>query len=339
MSDLSFIIPDSSGIKAMLSPERYTENLEHLLNKSLLHPVADFFNHPGKNIRPLLVQLGYRLAHDEEPELSDDVLHRINQASTIVEMIHSGSLIVDDIQDGSLVRRDGPCMHLKHGLPLALNAGNWLYFHALGLVKKLDINPHDSLELLDDLLELMGKAHLGQAIDLGTKINELDQAHVKAACLTSMELKTGTLMSLALRLGLAIAGKSHRKDDVIELGKRTGLALQMFDDLGNFFTESEKKFEDLKNQRPTWVWASVSEMSDEDYQEFLRAVGLLPDEYFLNRWCDAHSFKEHLIDKTNVYLNSVSDDWNTKWSISHPTSVELLNQFKIILENSYVKKA
>lgn len=337
MNDLSLILPDSSHLKLLL-PERYSKEIEALINRNLILPVADFFQHPGKNLRPLLVQLGYRLSFEDEPELTPEILERLDQASAIVEMIHSGSLIVDDIQDDSSERRNAPTLHMKHGLPLALNAGNWLYFRALCLVKNLGLDSLSALELLDDLIDLMGKAHMGQAIDLGTKISELPLSQIKSTCLTSMELKTGTLLALALRLGMAIAGRTAQRPLLMELGHKMGLALQMYDDLGNYCTENGKQYEDIINQRPTWVWAQASELGEEAFKEFILCAQSLPEPTSITNWNEIHGFVSILQSETQAFLTEISNEWSGRWHATHPESMKILNYFKIILESSYVKK-
>jgi len=49
----------------------------------------------------------------------------INTAVAI-ELLHNALLIHDDIEDGSEKRRGRPTLHLIHGVPLALNAGDTL---------------------------------------------------------------------------------------------------------------------------------------------------------------------------------------------------------------------
>ena len=40
--------------------------------------------------------------------------------------MHNAMLIHDDIEDGSTQRRGGPTLHVRHGVPLAINAGDSL---------------------------------------------------------------------------------------------------------------------------------------------------------------------------------------------------------------------
>src|SRR5216684_7430168 len=59
---------------------------------------------------------------------------RIEQAlrtAVAIELLHNALLIHDDIEDGSERRRGLPTLHLLHGVPLALNAGDTLTLMAL----------------------------------------------------------------------------------------------------------------------------------------------------------------------------------------------------------------
>ncbi len=46
--------------------------------------------------------------------------------ATALELLHTAFLVHDDIQDGSSLRRGRPALHVEHGVPLALNAGDAL---------------------------------------------------------------------------------------------------------------------------------------------------------------------------------------------------------------------
>jgi hypothetical protein len=57
----------------------------------------------------------------------------------VVESLHAGSLIVDDIEDDSDLRRDAATLHRIYGVPVALNAGNWLYFWPQVLLSRIPL--------------------------------------------------------------------------------------------------------------------------------------------------------------------------------------------------------
>jgi geranylgeranyl pyrophosphate synthase len=165
-----------------------------------------------------------------------------------IELIHAGSLVVDDIEDGSPVRRGRPALHVRYGIPTALNAGNWLYFWPFQLLKETGLAEEDLLHVYERYHRTLLRAHFGQALDLGAKVDSLAQSAVVQVCLASMRLKTGALMGFATLLGGAIANAAEKTLSVLDdFGRDLGVALQMFDDLGNVIGKCEpsKRFEDL----------------------------------------------------------------------------------------------
>ncbi len=52
-------------------------------------------------------------------------------SAAAIELLHNAMLIHDDIQDGSDMRRNRPTLHVLHGMPLAINAGDTLLLLSL----------------------------------------------------------------------------------------------------------------------------------------------------------------------------------------------------------------
>lgn len=77
----------------------------------------------GKRWRPALCFLIADLFNTSHSELYE--------VAATVELIHNATLIVDDIEDDSYVRRNDRCVHLKYGVDIAVNAGNFVYFAPL----------------------------------------------------------------------------------------------------------------------------------------------------------------------------------------------------------------
>jgi geranylgeranyl pyrophosphate synthase len=124
----------------------------------------------------------------------------------LVEILHAGSLIVDDIQDGSAYRRGKPALHVLVGVPLALNAGNWLYFLPHRLLQDLRLDSHVELELRRALDRGVLRCHYGQALDLGVRLGSLSQREVRGVVSLCTRLKTGSLLELAAEVGAIAAG-------------------------------------------------------------------------------------------------------------------------------------
>ena len=198
---------------------------------------------------------------------------RCRLAAEAIEFIHAGSLIVDDIEDGSSVRRGRPALHLRHGMPIALNAGNWLYFWPFDLFKELAL-PKDRLLHIYESVTAPCCARISARPSISaprsTRWRKRTWSNV---CVASIRLKTGALMGFAALLGAVISASSGRVLSILDdFGRDLGVALQMFDDLGNAIGKCEpsKRYEDLTLARPSWVWACAAVNSTpRDYQEFL----------------------------------------------------------------------
>ncbi len=290
--------PKTAQLQELLGSEE-VHAVEQILQQALLNPIADLTMRRGKGVRGHLVELACRL-------LSDDVRRDCQLAAEAVEFIHAGSLIVDDIEDGSPVRRGQPALHLRYSMPVALNAGNWLYFWPFELFKRLALGPEQILKIHESCHRTLLRAHFGQAIDLGARIDTLPQSEVAEVCVASMRLKTGALMGFAALLGAAVAHAPARLLSVLDdFGRDLGVALQMFDDLGNVIGKCEpaKRYEDLMLARPSWVWASAVECAPEQYDTFLHAIRRLPDDGALDAWLSSHQVVSRARQSARSYLD------------------------------------
>lgn len=272
---------------------QYGGDVRDLLSTVFLKPLGDLMARPGKQIRGRLVELGYQLAHGNET--GGRFQQDFRQLVDALECLHAGSLAVDDVQDGSHMRRGEPALHIKYGLPTAINVGNWLYFWPLELINQISLSPEQELKIYRLYHRTLLRAHFGQALDVGVPVDTLAQNRVHDTCLSTIELKSGAIFSLALMMG-AIAGEAS--DSLLEVinkfGHGLGVGLQMFDDLGNVKGSLEpiKRWEDLVLRRPTWIWACAAKYYSEDiYKAFVLAVHQLPhDVHPLETWFDQHGF-------------------------------------------------
>ena len=265
--------------------------IENILRHVLIDPVRELTSNHGKKIRGTLVNLAYRLLNNDA-QSSLTAARRIKTGAQVLELIHAGSLIVDDIEDGSQMRRGMPALHVQYGLPLALNAGNWLYFWPFQLVADLGLSKETSLAAYEAYHRALLRAHFGQAMDLGTRVDALGQDRVAEVCRASMALKTGALTGFAMVLGGLIAGVDEKTASILDnFGRELGVALQMFDDIGNVtgVREPSKQYEDFILSRPSFAWAWAADNSSRnDYSRFVSAVAKLPDAGEIKGWLDLH---------------------------------------------------
>ncbi len=273
---------------ALMSEERIAESLDSLLkeetlaellddgafavpqglgDRALLGGLREFVARPGRQLRRRLVEIGWRLGGGcgrMPSELGD-----------LVELVHAGSLIVDDIEDDADERRGKPAMHRQHGVPVALNGGNLLYFLPLLRVQRLGLPRLVELSIFRSFTATMVRCHYGQALDLGVRVWNLPRRQVPPAVSAATRLKTGSLTEFAMLIGASSAGGDEPvRRAVARLGRDLGIALQMMDDLSGLTNRHriQKGREDLRFGRLTWPWAWAASRLDERSYAQLRSL-------------------------------------------------------------------
>ncbi|MEP7049620.1 MAG: polyprenyl synthetase family protein [Pseudomonadota bacterium] len=236
-----------------------------LWNRAIGEPLREFLARPGKEFRGQLADLFFRIGGGNGSPPTNLPL--------VVEALHAGSLIIDDIEDESSERRGGPTLHRMHGLPLALNAGNWLYFWAYSLLGDLALPP-ETRALAERLTtRSLLDCHYGQALDVSIRVSELSQSEVSSVVHATTELKTGSLLGLAAGLGALLGGGPQTTvAAAVRFGRELGTALQMLDDLSGIISlrRAHKGQEDLRLDRPSWPWAWLAASLDAATYEELR---------------------------------------------------------------------
>ena len=162
---------------------------------------------------------------------------------------------------------------------------------------------------------------VGKRSTWGCRSIKFPNLEVHSLCMSSLELKTGALMGLALRMGGYAAGSSReQKESLSQLGNRLGVGLQMFDDAGNFAMDcgsemSPKKHEDLHLRRPSWLWAFIADQyNSDDFERWKQAVSALPDETALLEWCREKNFIDRIRLGARAHLESTLKQMESKFS-------------------------
>ncbi len=269
MLDLSAVLKNDS------CPQETADALKEFWDKALFHPWQEVNSRPRKSIRSQFVELGWLLA-GAPGELEKQTLHQMGE---IIETLHLGSLIIDDIQDNSDERRGLPSLHQMYGVPLALNLGNFLYFQALHLISQLPVSDHYKNKALLQITQTLRDAHLGQALDVSVAIDQIERSKIPKLVETSMRLKSGALVKLAIHLGALLNPDFENHEALHCFGESYGSCLQKLDDVGNFTVGSscKKHLEDLRLRRPSWIWSVFSQKATEpEWKFFNDAVQALP---------------------------------------------------------------
>ncbi len=129
-------------------------------NDGVARPVWDLVARHGKQWRAI-----YNLLLLEA--LGTPYRRHLDLAAGMPELVHTGSLIIDDIEDDSATRRGGPTIHRLHGLDVAINAGNALYFLPfLAIEEDANLDDRQRVAIYKLLFRALTRAHLGQALDI-----------------------------------------------------------------------------------------------------------------------------------------------------------------------------
>ncbi len=195
--------------------------------------LADYPQRGGKMMRPSLCiatarAFGARL---------EDAL----RSAAAIELLHNALLIHDDIEDESEERRGQPTLHMLHGIPLAINAGDTLTLMSLRplMENKSRIGPRLSIRILEETANMARESAEGQAMELGWRQdnrNDIDEEDYLVMVLK----KTcwfGTIFPS--RVGAIIGTRDNvALEPFIRFGFFLGAAFQIQDDLLNLVADA-----------------------------------------------------------------------------------------------------
>jgi geranylgeranyl diphosphate synthase type II len=236
--------------------------------------VATYPARPGKGIRSSLCLAACRA-------FGGSIDEAIPSAAAI-ELLHNAFMVHDDVEDGSHHRRGLPTLHMQHGLPLAINAGDALAVAGLTPLRdnvKL-LGSEMSERVLDEFQMLLNRTIEGQAIELGWRTeNVLDLTPTDY--LDMVLLKTCSYSTIfPLRIGALIGSWGGADMDALtRFGFHLGAAFQIRDDLLNLEPHNgaygKESWGDLyEGKRTLMIIHLLSSVEDDDrtwLHEFLGA--------------------------------------------------------------------
>jgi geranylgeranyl pyrophosphate synthase len=192
--------------------------------------LSEFMAERGKMLRPALCLASCETVGGK----AQDALH----AATAIEMFHNFTLIHDDIEDGSVLRRGRPCLHVKYGVPLALNAGDGLFM--LVWREALQIRGQHGQDAQRRLLSAFTHVLEGQAMELGWyRDNRWDVGEPEY--LQMVEGKTGALIAASCEVGALLGGADEPTcQSLSRFGMKIGAAFQIIDDVLNIVGDEKK---------------------------------------------------------------------------------------------------
>lgn len=221
----------------------------------------------GKRLRPFVTMAAYAVARygwraltpgEDLGALLPDAVRRLALA---IEALHKASLVHDDIEDDDACRYGEPTLHRAHGVPSALNVGDFL----VGLGYRLIAGEAEALgaERVADILCHLSAAHLELCRGQGGELLLTSQGGqvTPGEALAIGARKTAPAFEVALYAGLRAAGADFDPEWLRRFAIYVGEGYQVLNDLDDWLSEQEKgrDGQDALAVRPTILRAFALE--------------------------------------------------------------------------------
>ena len=200
----------------------------------------------GKRWRPFLTVCVHQALQDDPHTAPPEALRKVAVA---VECFHKASLVHDDIEDGDAERYGEPTVHAEHGVPLALNVGDFLIGEGYRLLAESDFAPGIRARMIESAARGHRTLCLGQGAELAWARSPRPLSSQQV--LQIFRQKTAPAFGVALELGATCAGA---EPDVFEklraYSDALGIAYQIRDDLDDLEPSAEAP-DDVTALRPS----------------------------------------------------------------------------------------
>jgi len=181
----------------------------------------------GKRWRPFLTACAYKaLLDDPEQPLPES----LRKAAIAVECFHKASLVHDDIEDADDRRYGRDTLHVEHGVPVALNAGDLLVGEGYRLLASCGA----SGTVCAELVRIAAAGHRELCVGQGAELAWMRRPEALGVdqTLDIFRCKTSPAFQVALGIGAALAGATGDTQQVLrDYSEALGIAYQIRDDL------------------------------------------------------------------------------------------------------------
>jgi geranylgeranyl pyrophosphate synthase len=259
----------------------------------------------GKRWRPYLAACAAMALQSDRREDIPAVTPDLKKLAVAVECFHKASLIHDDIEDGDLSRYGERTLHAEEGVPVALNAGDFLLGEGYRLIGELGVDPALKVEML----RLASAGHLTLSRGQGRELAWIQ----KPGPLSSVEvldlfrLKTAPAFEVALRLGACLGGADAETHEVLrKYSESLGIAYQIKDDLEDCREGSES--DDLSKGRPSVVVAIAYKRTDDGPEKELIRSLFKPATAPVNGEAHAVFKSSRAVEKAEELLEAYKED-------------------------------
>lgn len=199
----------------------------------LYGPAADYPLRGGKMMRPSICIATARLFGAS----LEDAL----KVAVSIELLHNALLIHDDIEDESETRRGQPTLHMKHGIPIALNVGDALALSSLRPLIHVfpRIGPWMGLKLIEDMERMARETAEGQAMELAWRHDNTLRLAPEDYLVMVLKKTCWLATIFPCRAGALLGTRSSIAEDAfMRFGFFVGAAFQISDDTLNIEAEA-----------------------------------------------------------------------------------------------------
>jgi geranylgeranyl pyrophosphate synthase len=228
----------------------------------------DWLMRAGKRWRPFLTVAAFQaLRQDTGAPLLDD----LRKVAVAVECFHKASLIHDDIEDHDTERYGEKTLHEEHGVPVALNVGDFLIGEGYRLLASCSASAEQKARMVRVASEGQRQLCQGQGAELCWARNP--QPLKATEVLDIFRRKTAPAFEVALRLGALYAGTGQHEevDDVLaKYSEALGIAYQIRDDLSDLGATGETN--DIAGLRPSVLLAVAHEKAKAEQKDRLASI-------------------------------------------------------------------
>lgn len=211
------------------------------IRRYLYEPIAQFSANAGKRHRPLICLLACD-AVGGDPKLAWS-------SAAAIEHFHTAALIHDDIEDCSLMRRDEPCMHVREGDGIAINAGDLALSLVCGtVVDDPNLDDATKLRVLGELVRMTTRTIEGQALDIGWARDNRFDLSIEDYLIMATHKTAYYSGGVPLAVGAIIGGGTEEQIEAMRaFGMAVGLAFQIQDDVLNLVGTREATRKDFRS--------------------------------------------------------------------------------------------
>ncbi|MCX5648022.1 MAG: polyprenyl synthetase family protein [Planctomycetota bacterium] len=198
----------------------------------------------GKRWRPFLAACAFlsfqRRREGEDPipkgpsvRKGGEAPEDLRKAAVAVECFHKASLIHDDIEDGDGERYGAKSLHAQYGVPIALNAGDFLLGEGYRLIGEIGVADGAKVQMVRAAARGHRSLCIGQGEELMAKRARRPVA--PARVIEIFRMKTAPAFEVALRVGTTLAGAGEDLWPALaRYGEALGIAYQIRDDLADW---------------------------------------------------------------------------------------------------------